>query len=70
MTAVSAGLGLVPLALEASLPERDIQASLASVILFGLTSSTIPNMFVAPAMYLRFGDPSEGSNEVGDGRMS
>ena len=50
MTAVSAGLGLVPLALEASLPERDIQASLASVILFGLTSSTIPNMFVAPAM--------------------
>jgi len=55
MTALAAGLALVPLALEAGEPGSEIQAPMAVVILFGLLSSTALNMLVVPALYLRFG---------------
>lgn len=56
MTALAAGLALVPLALAAGEPGSEIQAPMAVVILFGLLSSTALNMFVVPSLYLRFGD--------------
>jgi Cu/Ag efflux pump CusA len=55
MTALAAGLALVPLALSAGQPGSEIQAPMAVVILFGLLTSTALNMFVVPALYLRFG---------------
>jgi len=55
MTALAAGLALVPLALSAGQPGSEIQAPMAVVILWGLLSSTILNMIVVPALYLRFG---------------
>ncbi|MDQ5887596.1 MAG: hypothetical protein QG667_885 [Pseudomonadota bacterium] len=55
MTALAAGLALVPLALAAGEPGSEIQAPMAIVILFGLASSTLLNMMVVPALYLRFG---------------
>ena len=55
MTALAAGLALVPLALAAGEPGSEIQAPMAVVILFGLLSSTLLNMIVVPALYLRFG---------------
>lgn len=55
MTALAAGLGLVPLALSAGEPGSEIQAPMAVVILCGLVSSTALNMFVVPALYRRFG---------------
>ncbi|MHB1428688.1 MAG: efflux RND transporter permease subunit [Rhodocyclaceae bacterium] len=55
MTALAAGLALVPLALSAGQPGSEIQAPMAVVILCGLISSTVLNMFVVPALYLRFG---------------
>jgi Cu/Ag efflux pump CusA len=55
MTALAAGLALVPLALAAGQPGSEIQAPMAMVILFGLLSSTLLNMFVVPSLYLRFG---------------
>ncbi len=55
MTALAAGLALVPLALSAGEPGSEIQAPMAVVILFGLLSSTALNMIVVPALYLRFG---------------
>jgi CzcA family heavy metal efflux pump len=55
MTALAAGLALVPLALAAGEPGSEIQAPMAIVILFGLLSSTVLNMFVVPSLYLRFG---------------
>jgi CzcA family heavy metal efflux pump len=55
MTALAAGLALVPLALAAGEPGSEIQAPMAMVILFGLISSTLLNMFVVPSLYLRFG---------------
>ncbi|MBL8451450.1 MAG: efflux RND transporter permease subunit, partial [Zoogloea sp.] len=55
MTALAAGLALVPLALAAGQPGSEIQSPMAIVILFGLVSSTLLNMLVVPALYLRFG---------------
>jgi Cu/Ag efflux pump CusA len=55
MTALAAGLGLVPLALSAGEPGSEIQAPMAVVILCGLVTSTALNMFVVPALYRKFG---------------
>lgn len=55
MTALAAGLALVPLARALGEPGSEIQAPMAMVILFGLLSSTALNMFVVPSLYLRFG---------------
>jgi len=55
MTALAAGLALVPLALSSGQPGSEIQAPMAIVILCGLISSTVLNMVVVPALYLRFG---------------
>jgi Cu/Ag efflux pump CusA len=53
MTALAAGLALVPLALAMGEPGSEIQAPMAIVILFGLASSTALNMLVLPALYLK-----------------
>ena len=55
MTALATGLALIPLALSAGQPGSEIQAPMAVVILWGLLSSTLLNMIVVPALYLRFG---------------
>jgi CzcA family heavy metal efflux pump len=55
MTALSAGLALVPLALAGSHPGAELEAPMAVVILFGLLSATALNMIVVPVAYLRFG---------------
>ncbi|MBI4463903.1 MAG: efflux RND transporter permease subunit, partial [Acidobacteria bacterium] len=54
MTALAAGLALIPLALGAGKPGSEIEAPMAIVILFGLLSSTFLNMVVVPAVYFRF----------------
>lgn len=67
MTALAAGLALVPLALAAGEPGSEIQSPMAIVILFGLITSTLLNMIVVPALYLRFGsiNQSDESQEFG-----
>lgn len=57
MTALAAGLALVPLALAMGEPGSEIQAPMAVVILCGLASSTALNMLVLPAIYLRLSQP-------------
>ena len=57
MTALAAGLALVPIALSAGQPGSEIQAPMAMVIMFGLLSSTALNMLVVPILYERFGRP-------------
>lgn len=59
MTALAAGLALIPLALSGGRPGNEIQTPMAIVILFGLLSSMLLNMIVVPALYLRFGRPVE-----------
>ena len=51
MTALCTGLALVPVALGAGEPGSEIQAPMATVIIFGLISSTALNMIVVPAAY-------------------
>src|SRR5205823_10610027 len=58
MTALSAGLALIPLALGGDKPGNEIQTPMAIVILCGLLTSTALNMVVLPALYLRFGRPA------------
>ena len=58
MTALAAGLALVPIALSAGEPGSEIQAPMAMVIMFGLLSSTALNMIVVPILYERFGRPA------------
>ena len=55
MTALAAGLALIPLALSGGEPGSEIQAPMAIVILSGLLTATLLNMVVVPALYLRFG---------------
>ena len=57
MTALAAGLALVPIAMSAGEAGSEIQAPMALVILCGLASSTILNMVVVPVLYAHFGRP-------------
>lgn len=52
MTALTSALALVPLAVNGSEPGNEIQSPMAMVILGGLISSTILNLYVVPAVYL------------------
>jgi HME family heavy-metal exporter len=51
MTALAAALGLIPLALAKGKPGSELLAPLAIVVLGGLISSTVLNLFVVPAGY-------------------
>jgi Cu/Ag efflux pump CusA len=66
MTALAAGLALIPLALRGEEPGTEILTPMAIVILFGLLSSTLLNMLVVPALFLRFGQPAR-AREPGQG---
>jgi Cu/Ag efflux pump CusA len=59
MTALTAGLALVPFAFAAEKPGNEILSPLAIVILGGLLSSTVLNMIVLPSLYLKFGAREE-----------
>ncbi len=58
MTAMAAGLALIPLALGGGKTGSEIQTPMAIVILCGLTTSTLLNMIVVPTLYLRYAKPS------------
>jgi CzcA family heavy metal efflux pump len=52
MTALTTALALIPLALTGDLPGNEIQSPMAIVILGGLLSSTLLNIFIVPIVYL------------------
>ncbi len=61
MTVLTAGLALVPLVIAGNIPGHEIEHPMAIVILGGLLTSTLANLFVVPVLYLRFFIPSTGS---------
>jgi Cu(I)/Ag(I) efflux system membrane protein CusA/SilA len=58
MTALTAALALVPLLLSRGQPGKEILYPVAVVIVGGLLSSTLLDIIVTPAVFLRFGRPA------------
>ena len=57
MTALATGLALLPLAITGNKPGQEIEYPLAVVILGGLITSTLLNLFLLPPLYALFGRP-------------
>jgi Cu/Ag efflux pump CusA len=55
MTAITAALALVPLALGSGEPGKEIESPMAIVILGGLITSTALNMIVLPSLFHKYG---------------
>jgi Cu/Ag efflux pump CusA len=58
MTTGATALAILPLVIYGNLPGHEIEYPMAVVILGGLVTSTLLNLFVLPALYLRFGGGS------------
>jgi CzcA family heavy metal efflux pump len=54
MTVLTTGLALIPLVVSGSIPGQEIEHPMAVVILGGLVTATLLNLFVVPSLYLRF----------------
>src|SRR5207248_955450 len=63
MTALATGLTLLPLAITGNKPGQEIEYPLAVVILGGLVTSTVLNLFLLPPLYARFGRSAERDPE-------
>ena len=57
MTAACAALALLPLVVRGDAPGHEIEHPMALVILGGLASSTLLNLLLMPALYLRYARP-------------
>jgi CzcA family heavy metal efflux pump len=64
MTALAAALALVPLVISGDIPGQEIEHPMAIVILGGLVTSTVLNLFIVPSLYLRFGKNKEEKNKA------
>jgi CzcA family heavy metal efflux pump len=71
MTALTAGIALIPLVLASGEPGKEILYPVATVILGGLISSTLLDFFVHPALFWTFGrtqaEQHLHDDEEGDG---
>ncbi|HEV2906344.1 MAG TPA: efflux RND transporter permease subunit [Actinomycetota bacterium] len=54
MTVLTTGLALIPLIVAGEIPGQEIEHPMAIVILGGLITATLLNLFVVPSLYLRF----------------
>ena len=57
MTALTAGLSLIPLVIAAGEPGKEILHPLAVVVLGGILTSTLLDQIVTPAVFFKFGKP-------------
>jgi len=64
MTALATGLALIPLVIAGNIPGHEIEHPMAMVILGGLTTSALTNLFVVPTLYFRFAKPHSGARTV------
>ena len=66
MTASATALAILPLVASGDKPGQEIEHPMAVVILGGLVTSTLVNLFVVPSLYLRWGGLRGGDD--GDDR--
>jgi Cu/Ag efflux pump CusA len=59
MTALATGLALVPLVIAGDLTGHEIEHPMAVVILGGLVTSTLLNLFLVPVLYLKLARPQD-----------
>jgi Cu/Ag efflux pump CusA len=64
MTTLATGLALVPLVVLGEIPGHEIEHPMATVILGGLVTSTLLNLFVVPSLYLRFAKSRKQQDEA------
>jgi Cu/Ag efflux pump CusA len=58
MTALTAGLSLIPFILAADAPGKEILHPLAVVVVGGILTATLLDQIVTPAVFYKFGKPS------------
>jgi Cu/Ag efflux pump CusA len=64
MTVGTTGLALVPLVASGSIPGQEIEYPMAIVILGGLVTATLLNLFVVPSLYLHFAKSRNEKNLI------
>jgi CzcA family heavy metal efflux pump len=62
MTALTTILALLPIVVRGNVPGQEIEYPMAVVIVGGLLTSSLLNLFLLPALYARFGEPSRLEN--------
>jgi Cu/Ag efflux pump CusA len=55
MTVFTTGLALIPLVWVGQVPGNEVEHPMAVVIMGGLITATLLNLFVVPVLYLAFG---------------
>ena len=63
MTAITGALALIPMAVHGNLPGNEIQSPLAIVVLGGLLTSTILNLYIVPCVYLLLYQDKKNTSE-------
>jgi CzcA family heavy metal efflux pump len=66
MTALATALALAPLVINGDRPGQEIEYPMAVVILGGLLTSTLLNLFILPALYLAFGQTRQRPGKGGE----
>jgi Cu/Ag efflux pump CusA len=64
MTALTTVFAIIPLVVAGNLPGHEIEHPMAVVILGGIVTSTLLNIFVVPSLYLKFGRSKNGVASV------
>jgi Cu/Ag efflux pump CusA len=67
MTVLTTGFALIPLLVAGSIPGQEIEHPMAVVILGGLVTATLLNLFVVPSLYLRFAKGWRGTPTAASG---
>ena len=65
MTALSAGVALVPLLIDAATPGKEILHPVAVTIFGGLISATLLDMLLTPVLFLRYGEKTSRTIAAG-----
>ena len=64
MTILTTGLALLPIVFLGDIPGLEIIRPMAIVVLGGLVTTTLLDLFVLPALYLRYGASREQELDI------